>query len=103
MPLLIAGGAAIALGLVAHGWMGYEHGKLEESRVPPITTASEDLYAAHSGRYDVARIATVALYVTGAACVGIGLYQRSQSEKSTTVAATPLPEGGALVTVGWQR
>jgi hypothetical protein len=103
MPLMLAGGAAIALGLVAHGWMGFEHGKLEEANKPPITTASEDLYAAHSGRYDIARIATVALYATGVACIGIGFYQRSKSEKSTTVAATPLPEGGALVSVGWQR
>ncbi|HUS31663.1 MAG TPA: hypothetical protein VMZ53_24340 [Kofleriaceae bacterium] len=102
-PLLIGGGAAIALGIVAHGWMGFEHGKLEEANKPPITSASEELYAAHSGRYDVARIATVALYVTGVACVGLGFYQRSHSEKATAVAAVPLPEGGAVVTVGWRR
>jgi hypothetical protein len=33
----------------------------------------------------------------------MGFYQRSQSEKSTSVAAVPLPEGGAMVSVGWRR
>ncbi|HTL37898.1 MAG TPA: hypothetical protein VL326_32425 [Kofleriaceae bacterium] len=103
MTLFIAGGAAIALGVGAHAWMGFEHGKLAEANEPPITTASEDLYAAHSGRYDAARILTVALYATGVACIGMGFYQRSQSEKSAKVAAAPLPGGGAIVSVGWQR
>jgi hypothetical protein len=103
MPLMIAGGAAIALGVGAHLWWGYEHGKLVEANEPPITAASEELYAAHSTRFDVARVATFALYLTGAACVGMGFYQRSQSEKSTSVAAVPLPEGGAMVSVGWRR
>jgi hypothetical protein len=103
MTLMIAGGAAIVLGVGAHVWWGYEHGKLVEANEPPITTASEDLYAAHSTRFDVARIATFALYLGGAACVGMGFYQRSQAEKSATVAAVPLPEGGAMVSVGWRR
>jgi hypothetical protein len=103
MPLMIAGGAAIVLGIGAHVWWGYEHGKLVEANEPPITTASEELWAAHSGHYDVAKVATIALYVGGAACIGLGFYQRRQSEKSATVAAVPLPEGGAMVSVGWRR
>ena len=102
-PLLIGGGAAIGLGLVMHAWMGFEHGKLVEANEGAPTPEKELLYSQHSGKYDVARVATIALYLTGAACVGIGFYQRSHSETSTTVAAAPLPEGGALVTVGWKR
>jgi hypothetical protein len=103
MPLIIGGAVALGLGVGAHGWMAFERSKLEESNQAPITQASEDLYAAHSGRFDAARVLTVALYATGAVCVGLGLYQHSHSEKATSVAATPLPGGGAMVSVGWSR
>lgn len=103
MPLIIGGAVALGLGVGAHGWMAFERSKLEEANRAPITQASEDLYAAHSGRFDAARILTIALYATGAACVGFGLYQRSHSETSTTVGAAPLPGGGAMVSVGWSR
>jgi hypothetical protein len=104
MPLLVGGGAVIALGIGAHLWMGYEHGQLQKAHdANPVTQADEDLWNAHSGRYDAARIITVALYATGAVCIGMGFYQRSQSEKKATVAATPLPGGGAMVSVGWRR
>ena len=50
-----------------------------------------------------AALATIGLYGAGAVCLGIGLYLRSTSPESPTVAALPLPEGGALVSIGWVR
>lgn len=98
-PLILAGGAAIGAGVLAHVWMGFEHGKLQDAH----DNNDPDLYDAHSGRYDAARISTVGLYGVGAVCLGIGLYLRSTSKESPAVAALPLPEGGALVSIGWER
>ena len=98
-PLLIAGGAAIGAGVLAHLWMGFEHGKLQDAH----DNNDPDLYDAHSGRYDAARITTIGLYGAGAVCLGIGLYLRSTSREAPAVAALPLPEGGALVSIGWNR
>jgi hypothetical protein len=99
-PLIIAGGAAIGAGVLAHLWMGYEHGKLQDAH----DHNDPALYDDHSGSYDTARIATIGLYGAGAVCLGIGLYLRSTSpEGAPAIAAVPLPEGGALVSIGWER
>jgi hypothetical protein len=98
-PLILAGGAAIGAGVLAHLWMGYEHGKLQDAH----DNGDPALYADHSGRYDTARIATIGLYGAGAVCLGIGLYLRSKSPEAPAVAAMPLPEGGAVVSIGWER
>lgn len=98
-PLIIAGGAAIGAGVLAHLWMGYEHGKLQDAH----DGNDPALYSDHSGRYDTARIATIGLYGAGAVCLGIGLYLRSTSPEAPAIAAVPLAEGGALVSIGWAR
>ena len=98
-PLIIAGGAAIGAGVLAHLWMGLEHGKLQDAHDSGDLAAYND----HEGSYDTARIATIGLYGAGAVCLGIGFYLRSTSKEAPADAAIPLPEGGALVSIGWER
>jgi hypothetical protein len=97
----IEGGVtAIALGAVAHVWMAYERGKLVDANRVDDRAA----YDAHSTRFDVARIAAIGLYATGAALVITGVVKRTShhAEAGTTVSALPLA-GGAFVSIGWQR
>ena len=96
---LIAGGAAIALGIGAHAWMAFERGAL----VDADEANDRDAYDSHSGKFDIARIATVGLYVAGAALIVTGIVKRTSTKtESTRVSAVPL-EGGGFVSVGWTR
>lgn len=98
--LITAGSAAIALGAGAHVWMAYERGELVDAN----RVADRAAYDAHSTRFDVARIAAIGLYATGAALVITGIVKRTShhAEGGTTVSALPL-DGGAFVSIGWQR
>ena len=100
MALITAGSAAIALGAGAHIWMAYERGKLVDANRVDDRAA----YDAHSTRFDVARIAAIGLYATGAALVITGIVKRTShhAEARATVSALPLA-GGAFVSIGWQR
>ncbi|HEY5927937.1 MAG TPA: hypothetical protein VIV11_39895 [Kofleriaceae bacterium] len=100
VPLLIGGAAAVMLGVGTHVWLGYERSKLVEAQSPP----NRALYDDHSAKFDVALYSTIALYSLGAVGVVVGYLQfRGSGKETTAVSAMPLPEGGGLVTLGWQQ
>ena len=93
--LLLAGGVVLGAGVVAHLWMGFEHGKLEGAQSVPD-------YNAHETRYDVARISTIALYAGAVGLLAPGAILRMRSPERATISAIPL-DGGAMVSVRSQR
>jgi hypothetical protein len=98
-PFLIAGGAAIAAGIGASAWWKYEYEVLQKAN----RDGDDKTWQDHSTRYDIAHVSTFVLYGGGIALIAAGVYLRMKSPESPAVAAVPLPEGGAMVSVGWSR
>jgi hypothetical protein len=106
---LIKAGLVVAVGgVAAYGVMGFAWFKL--NNIHNSGTKTEFDNSSFNKVYDYSRFAAIGLWVAGAGLVGTGLYLRSnQSSRAHThedapmVSAAPLPEGGGIVTVGWQR
>jgi hypothetical protein len=97
--LMIAGGAAIALGFGALGWWSYEQGQLDTASKMGNTTD----YDAHSGRWDAAKWSTYGLWTVGGALAITGVVLKARHhEEVPAVTVAPLPGGGVLA-VGWSR
>lgn len=96
---LIGGGAAILGGVGAHLWWRHEYYALKDAHLSMNLSAWND----HSTLYDVAHVSTYVLYGSGVALLAVGVYLRMKNPESPAVAAIPLPEGGAMVSVGWSR
>jgi hypothetical protein len=86
---LVVGGA----GLVATGLMSYEYYAAKK------TAADWD---SHIDTYRSSRIAAISLLAVGGGLAITGLLLHHGDEHAA-VAAAPLPEGGAMIAVGWSR
>lgn len=93
--LLVAGGITVLAGAGTHAWMAYERTFL-------TTTPQE--WDDHNKLFDVAKYSTIGLYTVGAGLIvtGIILRRSTPSTETPVVSAVPL-DGGAFVSVGWQR
>jgi hypothetical protein len=96
--LLIAGGVTAAVGGVTLGLMAFEYYKLDAAS----NANSSTRYGDHKTLYDVARIATLATWTASAALLITGEILHRRSAESPTLAAVPV-DGGAIVSIGWQR
>ena len=84
--LLVGGAVAAVAGGVTQIIMGYHRSKLDTD------------WNGHSAAFDRYRIATISLYSAGAVMLASGYIWRLKS-----LSAAPLPEGGAVVSIGWER
>ncbi len=91
--LEIGGAIVFGAGLVATGFMSYEYYAAKNNLAD---------YNAHIGTYDNARIAAISLLAVGGGLAITG-YLLHPSHERASVAAAPLPEGGAMIAVGWQH
>ena len=88
------GGAIVAgAGLVATGFMSYEYYAARNSAAD---------WDSHIDTYRTSRIAAISLLAVGGG-VAITGYLLHRHDERASVAAAPLPEGGAMIAVGWQR
>lgn len=98
--LLIGGGVALLGGGVAHLLMGRARSNLEEAR----TTGDLTKYRAWEPAFDRWKPIAITLYVVGGGAAISGyLIRKKYGSEAPSVSATPLPEGGGLVSVGWMR
>jgi hypothetical protein len=95
--MLYVGGALLGAGALTAGWMSYEYLKLKDAH----DTVDFDQYRDHEGYYDVARVATIGLWIAGGALVITGALRRGTAE-SVHVSIAPTTTGG-VVALGWQR
>jgi hypothetical protein len=91
---LIVGGLVLGgAGLVATGLMSYEYFAAKSSAADWDT---------HIDTYRTSRIAAISLLAIGGGLAITG-YLLHRTGESAAVAAAPLPEGGAMIAVGWSR
>ena len=96
--LIVAGGITAGVGVLTFVWLGFEWSKLDGAATPQA-------FSDHEGRYKVARISTIGLWGVGAGLVltGVILGHRHHDAETPAIAAVPLPGGGGMVSIGWQR
>lgn len=91
---LMLGGAIIGgAGLVATGFMSYEYYAAKHSEAD---------WNSHIDTYRTSRIAAISLLAVGGGLAITG-YLLHRSDEQASVAAAPLPGGGAMIAVGWSR
>jgi len=91
---LLVGGLVIGgAGLVATGVMSYEYYAAKKSAAD---------YDSHIDTYRTTRIAAISLLAVGGGLAITG-YLLHRTDEHASVAAAPLPEGGAMIAVGWTR
>jgi len=91
---LLVGGLVIGgAGLVATGFMSYEYFAAKNSAAD---------WDSHIDTYRTSRVAAISLLAVGGGLAITG-YLLHRSDERASVAAVPLPEGGAMLAVGWQR
>jgi hypothetical protein len=95
--MVYAGGALLGAGVLTAGWMSFEYLKLKDAH----DTVDFQQYRDHEGLYDVARYATIGLWIAGGALAITGALRHGNRE-SMHVSIAPTHDGG-LVAVGWQR
>ncbi len=91
--LEIAGGIVFVGGLAATAVMSYEYYAAKKSAAD---------WDSHIDTYRTSRIAAISLLAVGGGLAVTG-YLLHRSDERASVAAVPLPEGGAMLAVGWQR
>jgi hypothetical protein len=110
--LIIGGAVAIGAGVAFHvstigprNQMLDANAELEATAMTPADVARWQMkYGPAETRFDRARALTIGFYVVGAGVALTGyLIRNKRSPEAATVGATPLPEGGAFVSVGWTR
>lgn len=98
--LMIGGGVAAIVGASSHVKMG-------DAREPLVEANDENdpnKWDRNIENYRRLRAFTITCYVISAGLVVTGYVLRKRSQRETaSIAAVPLPEGGAFVSVGWSR
>lgn len=116
--LIIGGAALVLVGGLTHWRMGVAANDMNAARKDfmaneamyraTMTLDTElmlanETFDAAGKRYDRFRVLSLASYAIGAGLVVTGVLIRKKVSTETAVSATPLPEGGAFVSVGWSR
>lgn len=98
--LMIGGGVAAIVG-------GSSHIKMADARRTLVQAGAENnpmLYDDNVSQFRRLRAFTITCYALSAGLVVTGYVLRKRSQRETaSIAAVPLPEGGAFVSVGWSR
>jgi hypothetical protein len=91
--LEIGGAVVLGAGLVATGFMSYEYYAARNNAAD---------WDSHIDTYRSSRIAAISLLAVGGGLAITG-YLLHRHDERASVAAAPLPEGGAMIAVGWRR
>jgi hypothetical protein len=95
-PLLIAGAITGGIAVASYGVMALSWYKLHHN----IGFAG-----GYETAYDWTRVTSLSFFAVSAGLLAVGYYRHLHSPhpSDTQVGVAPLPEGGGLVTLGWQR